>query len=204
MESFHSCGVKFSKKCLYFKHSSFCSLCLAISDCKALSWDFKCLIFCKASCFFFVMSSAFFIALCAFWSLLCRKASKRSTSSSNICCDLFSASSFCLARSSSFKISAFLTSRLIWTKNISLFFATKSATFSVSLRASRPPMPSEAVLRRCSCASALGWMSSAASCVRRFLCTLEDAVVFSQTLKVLTLSRSSARRCLSCSLIWKI
>mmetsp|Transcript_72774 Transcript_72774/g.189429 ORF Transcript_72774/g.189429 Transcript_72774/m.189429 type:complete len:237 (+) Transcript_72774:525-1235(+) len=37
MASFHSWGVNFSKKCLYLKHSSFCSLCFAISLCRALS-----------------------------------------------------------------------------------------------------------------------------------------------------------------------
>mmetsp|Transcript_81072 Transcript_81072/g.143615 ORF Transcript_81072/g.143615 Transcript_81072/m.143615 type:complete len:289 (+) Transcript_81072:877-1743(+) len=201
--SFHSCGVNFSRKDLNFKHSSFCSRCLAISLWMALSWDLSCLMRCNLSCFFFVSSSASFMALCAFWSLFCKKLSKRVTSSSNICCDFFNASSFCLAFSSSFSISAFLTSRLICTRNISRFFATKSETFSFSRLGSRPTL-SPRVLRPCFAVSAASAASSMSSSTRRFLCTLEDAVVFSQTRSVLTRSLSSARFCLSCSLMRKI
>mmetsp|Transcript_10538 Transcript_10538/g.32810 ORF Transcript_10538/g.32810 Transcript_10538/m.32810 type:complete len:214 (-) Transcript_10538:104-745(-) len=190
--SFHSCGVSFVRKPLNLWHSSFCSRNLAISLWMALSCDLRCLIFWILSVLIFVFSSADLSALCALSSLLRRKASKRLRSSSSICCDFFSASSFCLARSSSLRISAFWTSRCICTRNISRFFFTKSETFSLSRRVSRPT-PSERWLRPCFAASAASCVSSVPSSTRQVFCTREEAVVFSQTLRCFTLSRSSAR-----------
>mmetsp|Transcript_118162 Transcript_118162/g.294735 ORF Transcript_118162/g.294735 Transcript_118162/m.294735 type:complete len:286 (-) Transcript_118162:525-1382(-) len=85
LASFHSCGVSLTKKSLYFKHSSFRSRCRAISLCSAASCVRICLICWIFSCFFLVVSSADFMALCAFWSFCCKKASNRVTSSSNNC-----------------------------------------------------------------------------------------------------------------------
>mmetsp|Transcript_4791 Transcript_4791/g.14042 ORF Transcript_4791/g.14042 Transcript_4791/m.14042 type:complete len:430 (-) Transcript_4791:74-1363(-) len=202
--SFHSCGVSFVRKPLNLRHSSFCSRCFAISLWMALSWDLSALIVCILSCFFLVMSSACFMALCALASLFCRKASNRVTSSSSICCDFLSASSFCLAFSSSFRISAFFTSKLIWTRNISRFFATKSATFSFFSRRSWP-MPSEVLVLACRAASAAMAASSGPSAMRRGArAQMEEDVVFSQTCCFFTFSRSSARRSHSCSRSRKI
>mmetsp|Transcript_36624 Transcript_36624/g.101705 ORF Transcript_36624/g.101705 Transcript_36624/m.101705 type:complete len:231 (-) Transcript_36624:8-700(-) len=184
-------------------HSSFCSRNFAISLWMALKFDLRTLIFWILSFLIFVFSSAVFSALCAFWSLFCRKASKRVTSSSSICCDFFSASSFCLAFSSSFRISAFWTSKCICIKNISRFFFTKSVTFSFSRRVSRP-MPSVRWLRTCLVASGASSVSSAPSSILRFLWTRDEAVVFSQTFCVFTSSRSAARRCRSSSRMRKI
>mmetsp|Transcript_14931 Transcript_14931/g.43637 ORF Transcript_14931/g.43637 Transcript_14931/m.43637 type:complete len:220 (+) Transcript_14931:1204-1863(+) len=184
-------------------HSSFCSRNFAISLWIALSCDLRCLIFWILSVLIFVLSSAIFSALCAFWSLFCRNASNLLTSSSSICCDFFKASSFWLAFSCSFTISAFWTSKCIWTRNISRFFFTKSDIFSFSRLRSRPT-PSVLVPRDCLATSAASWVSSAPSSTRRFLWTREEAVVFSHTFWCFTFSRSSARRCRSCSRMRKI
>mmetsp|Transcript_17255 Transcript_17255/g.45650 ORF Transcript_17255/g.45650 Transcript_17255/m.45650 type:complete len:212 (+) Transcript_17255:1474-2109(+) len=169
----------------------------------ALNWDLSCFIFCIFSCFCLVMSSAFFIALCAFESLVDKKESNLVMSSSSICCDLFRASSFALALSSSLTISAFLTSKLICTRNISLFLATNSCTFSFSRRESRPTDTSMRLPPRPLEMLSSGTSSGPGS-TRKFLATREQAVVFSQTCCAFRASLSSARLCLSCSRMTKI
>mmetsp|Transcript_92181 Transcript_92181/g.246450 ORF Transcript_92181/g.246450 Transcript_92181/m.246450 type:complete len:210 (-) Transcript_92181:42-671(-) len=185
-------------------HSSFCSLFLEISLCIAEICCFICLIFCMRSCFSLVFSSATFMALWALASLACKNVSNLVTSSSSICWLLFSACSFILVFSSSFRISCLFTFKDICTRNISLFLATKSMMFSFSRLGSRPivaaPGWSPASLR----ASPGVGTGMSSSFSRRLRCTRDEAVVFSQTFSLLYISLSSARFLRSCSRIRKI
>mmetsp|Transcript_2632 Transcript_2632/g.6112 ORF Transcript_2632/g.6112 Transcript_2632/m.6112 type:complete len:298 (-) Transcript_2632:710-1603(-) len=197
---FHSCGVRWSRNFRNFTHSSFCSLYFEISLCIWAILPRRCFIFWSRSCFTFVISSACFIALCAFASFACRNVSNRVTSSSSICCDFLSAVSFALAFSSSFRISAFFTSRDICTRNISLFLATKSVVFSLSRGTAflSTSCPASSFLTMCA-----GLF--VASSRRRFEgISRQDAVFFSQTFWFFFSSRSSALRRFSSSRSRKI
>mmetsp|Transcript_38299 Transcript_38299/g.87710 ORF Transcript_38299/g.87710 Transcript_38299/m.87710 type:complete len:258 (+) Transcript_38299:966-1739(+) len=133
----HSGGVSLSRKSLYLRQSSSCSSNFDISDLICVICAFSFLISCTFSAFAFVSASAFLMACTAFWSLSFKNWSKRSASSSSICSLLRNASSRCCARSSSLRISARFVSSDICTRNISRFFAMKSAMFSFSFLLSR-------------------------------------------------------------------
>ena len=181
---------------MYLRQSSSCSSNFDISALICAIWLFSFLISCTFSAFAFVSLSAFFIACSAFCALSFRNSSKRISSSCSICSDLRSASSRCCARSSSLRISARFVSSDIWTRNISRFFAMKSAMFSFSFRRSRVAAATRLIFDCCAAAAA----DDSSFILRKSTASADDVLCpFSHTWSDLTRSRSASFRCCSSS-----